>query len=86
MQTLAVEIASTFVDDAGALILGAVRIVARPLLTPIERLADACDVAGVLVHRRRHRAGRLERAGANPMASRPRRRCHWLLGSLADLT
>ena len=68
MQTLAAEIALTFVDDATALMTGGVRIVVRFLMSPIERLANACDVAGVLPssrpvrpgaagssHRRRHR-------------------------------
>lgn len=48
MQTLAAEIAFTFVDDATALIAGASRMVVRLLMSPIERLANACDVAGVL--------------------------------------
>jgi hypothetical protein len=71
MQTLAAEIALTFVDDATALMKGGVRMVVRFLMSPIERLANACDVAGVLPgsrparpgqdnaavssHRRRHR-------------------------------
>jgi hypothetical protein len=48
MQTLAAEIALTFVDDATALMTGGVRIVVRFLMSPVERLANACDVAGVL--------------------------------------
>ena len=52
MQTLATEIAITFVDDAAALITGCGWIVVGILMAPIERLAKACDVAGVLPERR----------------------------------
>ena len=52
MQTLAAEIAITFVDDATALITGCGRIVVRILTAPIERLANACDVAGALPQKR----------------------------------
>lgn len=52
MQTLAEQIAITFVDDASALVSGCGRIVARALMAPIDRLASACDVAGVLPQRR----------------------------------
>ena len=48
MQTLAAEIALTFVDDATALMTGGVRIVVRFLMSPIERLANACALAGVV--------------------------------------
>ncbi len=48
MQTLAAEIALTFVDDAMALMPGGIRLVVRFLTSPVERLAHACDVAGVL--------------------------------------
>jgi hypothetical protein len=58
MQTLAAQIALTFVDDATALITGGVRIVVRFLMSPIERLAHACDVAGVLPSSRPARPGR----------------------------
>jgi hypothetical protein len=55
MQTLAAEIAVTFVDDAIALVTGAGRIAIRFVMSPVERLATACDVAGVLAARRRLR-------------------------------
>ena len=59
MQTVVSSLAFTFVDDALALASGAVRLVAdvtgsafaatrNRLLAPIDRLARACDVAGVL--------------------------------------
>jgi hypothetical protein len=67
MQTLAAQIALTFIDDAMALMTGSIRIVVRLLMSPIERLATACDVAGVLPSRRSARLNGLE-AGA------PRRR------------
>jgi hypothetical protein len=51
MQTFAAEIAITFVDDAIALVTGCGRIVVQFLMSPIERLARACDVAGVLTQR-----------------------------------
>jgi hypothetical protein len=52
MQTLAVDIATTFVDDAIALVTGLVRVIVRPVTGPIERIANACDIAGVLAERR----------------------------------
>jgi hypothetical protein len=52
MQTLAADIATTFVDDAIALAAGFVRAVLRPVTGPIERIANACDIAGVLAERR----------------------------------
>jgi hypothetical protein len=87
VQTLAFEIATTFVDDAAALIGGCGRIIAQILMSPVERLANACDVAGVLANRRILRATKsaTRHVGPEPRRSQ-RRRCHWLLGSLGDLT
>jgi hypothetical protein len=88
MQTLAVEIATTFVDDAAALIGGCGRIIVQILMSPVERLANACDVAGVLANRRLSRAARSaarQHVGPEPRRTQRRRR-HWLLGSLGDLT
>jgi hypothetical protein len=59
MQTVISQIASTFVDDAIALIAGFGRITVdlatdllastrSRLMAPIDRLARACDVAGIL--------------------------------------
>ena len=88
MQTLAFEIAHTFVDDAATLIGGCGRIIVEILMSPVERLANACDVAGVLANGRILRATR--NAAGRKSPSEPhlaqRRRCHWLLGSLGDLT
>jgi hypothetical protein len=52
MQTLAVDIAATFIDDAAALVTGFGRTLLRFAMAPINRIANACDVAGVLAERR----------------------------------
>ena len=52
MQTLAVDIATTFVDDAAALLAGSGRALLRFAMAPIDRIANACDIAGVLTERR----------------------------------
>jgi hypothetical protein len=82
MQTLAAEIALTFVDDATALMTGGIRMVVRFLMSPIERLAHACDVAGVLASRR------AARPGSSRAAESPRRRRHRMFSFhlLNDLT
>jgi hypothetical protein len=85
MQTLAFEIATTFVDDAIALIRGAGLITVQILMAPIERLANACDVGGVLANRRLSRAKR-EQARGGRLKRRPQRRGYWMLGFLGDLT
>ncbi|WP_349509851.1 hypothetical protein [Bradyrhizobium sp. Gha] len=65
MQTLAVDIAFTFVDDAAALASGFVRTVLRLVMAPIDRIANACDIAGVLTERRAtFRMWRADRARA----------------------
>lgn len=87
MQPLAFEIATTFVDDAAALIGGCGRIIMQILMSPIERLANACDVAGVLANRRFSRAMKWQaRRGALKPRHRPRQRSYWMLGFLGDLT
>ena len=58
MQTLAIQVASTFLGDAAALVNGFGRIVTHIVMTPIERIANACDVAGVLQMRRGRRSNR----------------------------
>lgn len=92
MQTLAFEVATTFVDDAAVLIGGCGRIIVQILVSPIDRLANACDVAGVLSNRRFSHAmkrARQRQPGLKGMSElrRPRRRrSYWLLGFLGDLT
>jgi hypothetical protein len=78
MQTLFLEnIALTFTGDAHALATGVGRIAVKPvmklLLSPIDRMAQASDVAGVLVHRRKR-----QQAG--------KRRCPFSFGYLKHLT
>lgn len=60
MQTFISEVATTFVGDAIALVNGFGRIVTHIVMAPIERIANACDVAGVLSKR----ATRARRRGA----------------------
>lgn len=65
MQTLAVDIASTFANDAAALVSGFGRALLRVVMAPIDRIANACDIAGVLAERRAtFRMWRTSRAGA----------------------
>ena len=53
MQMLLVEnIALTFIGDAQALATGFVKILVRFATAPIERIARASDVGGVLSYRR----------------------------------
>ncbi len=52
MQTLAADIATTFVDDAAALVTGLGRAALRLAMAPVDRIANACDMAGVLTERR----------------------------------
>jgi hypothetical protein len=52
MTTQTVQIANLFSGDALALMNGFVRIVSRLVTAPVERIADACDVAGLLTARR----------------------------------
>jgi hypothetical protein len=85
MQTLAFEIATTFVDDAIALIRGAGLIIVQILMAPIERIANACDVAGVLANRRLSRAMEWQ-ARRGRSKRHKQRRSHWMLGFLGDLT
>jgi hypothetical protein len=95
MQTLALEIAITFVEDAKALVRGSGRIAVRILMAPVERIANACDVAGVLRQSRSSNHGRrneMKRIAPNAGTQKPRRR-RWPLRhrmfsfrSLSDLT
>jgi len=56
MQTVVVEkLALTFISDAYALMAGAGEILVGIVTAPIERIARACDVGGVLSSRKRSR-------------------------------
>ena len=51
MQPLVIQVATTFVNDAFALVNGFRRIVTHLVMAPVERIAKACDVAGILPER-----------------------------------
>jgi hypothetical protein len=56
MQTLCLKTTSlTFIDDAHALVAGCYAALAEIVTAPIERIARASDIAGVLPLRRRRR-------------------------------
>jgi len=67
MQTLVSRLTTTFVDDAIELVKGFGKVVVHIATAPIERIASACDVGGVLA--RRQSARRLR---AMMKAHRPR--------------
>jgi hypothetical protein len=96
MQTFVSEVVTTFVGDAQALLTGFGRAVLRAVMAPVERIAEACDVAGVLAMRRRasraaraqtDRARRVLNYGArNTQGGRRRRGPLGCLGALGELT
>jgi hypothetical protein len=59
MHTHSVRTADLFAADAATLVNGFVRIASHLMVAPIERIANACDVAGLLAARRA-----MQRAGA----------------------
>jgi hypothetical protein len=67
MQTLVSQLTTTFVDDAIELVKGFGKVIVHIATAPIERIANACDVGGVLARRR---AARRQRATMK--AHRPR--------------
>jgi hypothetical protein len=81
MQTLAAEITLTFVDDLTTFVTGCGRMIARPLMAPIERLARACDVAGVLSKR-----GSLFNGSSATSSRMASRRCGFSFRFLNHLT
>ena len=78
MHTLVSQLTTTFVDDAIELVKGFGKIIVHIATAPIERMANACDVGGVLA--RRPSARRLR---AMTKARRPRRL--WKLSPFASL-
>jgi hypothetical protein len=96
MQTLVSEIVTTFVGDAEALLTGFGRAVLQAVMAPVERIAEASDVAGVLAMRRltsraaraqTDRAWRVLNYGArNTQGGRRRRGPLSCLGALSELT
>ena len=51
MHTLVSQLTTTFVDDAIELVKGFGKIIVHIATAPIERIANACDVGGVLAKR-----------------------------------
>lgn len=72
MQTLVSRLTSTFIDDAIELVKGFGKIVFRIATAPIERMANACDVGGVLA--RRQSARRLRAMGKTHRPQTPWKR------------
>jgi hypothetical protein len=61
MQTLVSQLTTTFVEDAIELVKGFGKVIVHIATAPIERLANACDVGGVLARRRAARGLRAVR-------------------------
>jgi hypothetical protein len=94
MPSHTVQVATTFLGDAAALVNGFGRIVTHIVMAPIERIANASDVAGMLAARK---AAQMRRRGAGAPwlnAAHGSRRRHGArrggvfgcLGFLGDLT
>jgi hypothetical protein len=89
MQMLLVEkLALTFVGDAYALATGFGKILVKTATAPIERIARACDVAGVLSNRRaKANVTRFHSSRHAPTSRRTSpRRCLFPFRSLNHLT
>lgn len=95
MQSLPVQIATTFVSDAFAFVNGFARIATHIVMAPVERIAKACDVAGILHERAQRGAAReqirhawrvLSRDTAKPHRSRRQGRLFGCLHFLGELT
>jgi hypothetical protein len=85
MQTLVSQLTTTFVDDAIELVKGFGKVVVHLATAPIERIANACDVAGMLERRRAEpRAPRGRRQGGRRCD--PRNCPLSPFGSLSELT
>ncbi len=77
MQTRVVRIPHLFAADTLALVNGFSRIVSHIVTAPIERVAEACDVAGLMAARRADRqagAGLYRAAARDGHRSRRRAR------------
>ena len=95
MQPLIVQVATTFIGDAVAFVNGFGRIVTHILMAPVERIANACDVAGLLERRSARAAERervkldwraLSRKAASPHRPRRHTGLFGCLRSLGELT
>jgi hypothetical protein len=88
MQSLVVQLATTLIGDTVAMVNGFGRIVTHFAMAPVERIARACDVAGLLSERAARAAERERIRQAWPAISqRPGRRSrgHGLFGCLRSL-
>ncbi len=96
---LAEKLALTFVDDAHAFVAGFGKILvqivtapvarmARAIMAPIDRIANACDVAGILPDRgtKTRIIQFSSRKHASSSSQRPSRRCLFPFRSLNHLT
>jgi hypothetical protein len=83
MQTLVSQFTTSFVDDALELVKGFGKFIVQAVTAPIERIANACDVGGVLAERRL-----LARVAQARRQARPaqRKSCFSPFGSLKHLT
>jgi hypothetical protein len=95
MQHFIVQVAATFARDAFALVNGFRRIVTHLVMAPVERIAKACDVAGILAERAartaereqvRHAWHALSRRAPKPHRSRRHAGLFNCLRSLGELT
>jgi hypothetical protein len=85
MQTLVSQITATFIDDAIELVKGFGKALAHVVTAPLERIANAADVAGVLAQRQS--VPRSLRAVRNTHRPRSRRNGFFaLFASLNQLT
>ena len=78
MQTFVSQLTTTFIDDAIDLVKGFGKVIVHIATAPIERMANACDVGGVLARRR---AARRLRATMKAHRSRS----SWKLSPFASL-
>jgi hypothetical protein len=75
MKTQTTQMPNLFSSDAIALVNGFVRIVSHSVMAPVERIAAACDVGGLLAARRAAgRAGSSLYRAASKGGHRVRRR------------
>ena len=95
MQPLIVQVAATFISDAFTLVNGFRRIVTHLVMAPVERIAKACDVAGILTERAaraaereqvRHAWHAISQRGPKPHRSRRHGGLFNCLRSLGELT
>jgi hypothetical protein len=87
MTTQTLQTVNLFSGDAAALVNGFARIASHLVLAPVERIANACDVAGVMVARRAAwRAGSGLYRAAGREGHRSRRGLFSCLHYLSELT